>query len=119
MPKTYYTFAGVRHTTNGVPIGLEFPVDVRYKTICGPAGWQQFLKDQDTLFAEWTTFRAERDLLAAHIRGEITYEKIHHLVEAEPLPEPECNCFMPEQTCSVCDREGMDALKMTGEELPF
>lgn len=76
-------FARIISDARGRPQGLPFPVDVGYKTINGPEAWKQHLKTMDTLFAEWTTFRAERDLLAAHIRGEIPYKEVRHLVEAQ------------------------------------
>ncbi len=81
MKNQYNIYAGIINGITGTPIGLGFPIDVGYKTVGGPEAWRTHLKDMDTLFAEWTTFRAERDLLAAHIRGEITYEKVRHLVE--------------------------------------
>ncbi len=109
MKNQYTSYAGIIKGIAGTPIGLPFPIDVGYKTINGPESWKLYLKDQEML-------REANDLLVAHIRGEIPYKEIRHLVEAEPLPEPECNCFLPEQSCSICNREGMDTLKMTGEE---
>lgn len=115
MPKYIKDRSGV----SGVIIGLAFPIDVGYKAILGTEAWKKYLKDQDTLFAEWTTFRAERDLLATHIRGEIPYEEISLLLataggNGETKPEYGCGCVLPEQTCGGCKFSRIQV-----QELPF
>ncbi len=114
MKNQYTKFAGVIYD-NGVPIGLAFPIDVGTKTVNGPEAWRiscQEHANKDKAIA----------LLIAYGRGEVLYEEVRHLLEDEPLPEPVCTCFLPQQSCSVCiDAEidvDQDRFEKTGE-LPF